>query len=119
MVSTTSPPFSTGTAFSNTAGPPQRATAHSTAWPRRKPTQPLARLWLERDRDRRPRLPGILAAFAAAKSHRGQPTIIVARTVKGKGISYMENDFNWHSKPVTDQDLKQAQDELAAQEAAL
>ena len=31
----------------------------------------------------------------------------------------MENDFNWHSKPVTDQDLKQAQDELAVQEAAL
>ena len=63
--------------------------------------------------------PAIFAAFAEAKAHRGQPTIIVARTVKGKGISYMENDFNWHSKPVTDQDLKQAQDELAAQEAAL
>lgn len=61
----------------------------------------------------------ILAAFAQAKAHRGQPTIIVARTVKGKGISYMENDFNWHSKPVTDQNLQQAQDELAAQEAAL
>lgn len=63
--------------------------------------------------------PAILSAFAAAKAHRGQPTIIVARTVKGKGISYMENDFNWHSKPVTDQDLTRAQDELAAQEAAL
>jgi hypothetical protein len=31
----------------------------------------------------------------------------------------MEDDFNWHSKPVTDDDLKQAQEELAAQEAAL
>ena len=61
----------------------------------------------------------VFDAFAAAKAHKGQPTIIIARTVKGKGISYMENDFNWHSKPVTDDDLKQAQDELAAQEAAL
>ena len=32
----------------------------------------------------------IFSAFAAAKAHRGQPTVIVARTVKGKGISYME-----------------------------
>ena len=61
----------------------------------------------------------VFDAFAAATVHEGQPTIIIARTVKGKGISYMENDFNWHSKPVTDDDLKQAQDELAAQEAAL
>ena len=61
----------------------------------------------------------VLAAFAQAKAHKNQPTVIIAKTVKGKGISYMENDFNWHSKPVTDDDLKQAQHELAAQEAAL
>ena len=61
----------------------------------------------------------VLAAFKQAKTHIGQPTIVIAKTVKGKGISYMENDFAWHSKPVTDDDLKQAQDELAAQEAAL
>ena len=61
----------------------------------------------------------VLDAFAAAKAHESQPTIIIARTIKGKGISYMENDFTWHSKPVTDDDLKQAQDELAAQEIAL
>lgn len=64
-------------------------------------------------------LEAVLDAFAAAKAHESQPTIIIARTIKGKGISYMENDFTWHSKPVTDDDLKQAQDELAAQEAAL
>lgn len=58
-------------------------------------------------------------ACQQAKAHRDEPTVIIARTVKGKGISYMENDFNWHSKPVTADDLKQAQDELAAQEAAL
>ena len=47
------------------------------------------------------------------------PTIIVARTIKGKGISYMENDYNWHSKPVTEEDLQVALEELEAQEEAL
>ena len=58
-------------------------------------------------------------ADTANGNNGSEPTIIIARTIKGKGISYMENDFNWHSKPVTDDELKQAQDELAAQEAAL
>jgi transketolase len=53
------------------------------------------------------------------KNEQDGPTIIIAHTTKGKGISYMEDDFNWHSKPVTDDDLKQAQEELAAQESAL
>ncbi|NKB70609.1 MAG: transketolase [Candidatus Latescibacteria bacterium] len=61
----------------------------------------------------------ILAACQQAKATAGVPTIILARTTKGKGISYMENDFSWHSKPVTDDDLRLAQEELAAQEAAL
>ena len=58
-------------------------------------------------------------ACQQAKTQRNQPSIIIAHTTKGKGISYMENDFNWHSQPVTDQYLKQAQDELAAREASL
>jgi len=61
----------------------------------------------------------VLDACARAKAIKGRPTLIIARTVKGKGISYMENDFNWHSKPVTDEDLRVAREELAAQEAAL
>lgn len=61
----------------------------------------------------------VLDACAQAKAHKGGPSVIIARTVKGKGISYMENDFSWHSKPVTDADLEQARQELAAQEAAL
>jgi transketolase len=61
----------------------------------------------------------IVDACSQARATRGQPTIIIARTVKGKGVSYMENDFNWHSKPVTDEDLRVAREELAAQEAAL
>lgn len=61
----------------------------------------------------------IIDACNEAKAHKGQPTILIAKTVKGKGISYMENDFNWHSKPVTEDDLQQARAELAAREAAL
>lgn len=39
-----------------------------------------------------------LDALRAAKEHRGQPTAIIARTVKGKGVSFMELDYNWHGK---------------------
>ena len=36
------------------------------------------------------------AAFAEAKTVKGQPTVIIAKTVKGKGVSYMENQAGWH-----------------------
>lgn len=61
----------------------------------------------------------VVDACSQARATRGRPAIIIARTVKGKGVSYMEHDFNWHSKPVTDEDLRIAREELAAQEAAL
>jgi transketolase len=64
-------------------------------------------------------IPQFVDACQQAKAHRGQPSILIAHTIKGKGISYMENDYNWHSQPVTAENLKQAQDELAAQEATL
>jgi transketolase len=53
-------------------------------------------------------------AFAAALSHKGQPTCIVAHTVKGKGVSFMEGDFNWHAKVPTDDQLAQAIAEIEA-----
>lgn len=40
----------------------------------------------------------IRAAFAEAKTVKGQPTMILAKTVKGKGISYMEGNAGWHGK---------------------
>lgn len=61
----------------------------------------------------------ILDTYAQAQTIKDRPTIIIARTVKGKGVSYMENDFNWHTQPVTDDLLRTAQQELADQEAAL
>ena len=52
-------------------------------------------------------------AYAAAVAHRGQPTCIVAHTIKGKGVSFMEHDFNWHAKVPTDDHLAQALAEIA------
>lgn len=43
----------------------------------------------------------------------GRPVVILARTVKGKGVSFMENDFNWHSRVPTDDELAAALAELA------
>ncbi|MEA2511478.1 MAG: transketolase [Thermomicrobiales bacterium] len=55
----------------------------------------------------------IREAFQAALSERGRPTCIIAHTVKGKGVSFMEGDFNWHAKVPTDAQLAEAVAELA------
>ena len=55
----------------------------------------------------------IVAACAEAKQHSGSPTVIIANTVKGKGVSFMENNYIWHSKVPTDQELAIALDEIA------
>jgi transketolase len=53
-------------------------------------------------------------AVQAAKEVKGQPAIVMAHTVKGKGISFMENDFSWHARVPTDDELEQALAELEA-----
>lgn len=58
----------------------------------------------------------ILSACALAKGSAENPTMIVANTVKGKGVSFMERDYTWHSKPITDENLEAALDELGAKE---
>jgi len=55
----------------------------------------------------------ILETCHEAMAHVGGPTIIISHSVKGKGVSYMENDYNWHSKVLTDADYAQALKELA------
>jgi transketolase len=45
----------------------------------------------------------LLRAYHEARQVQGKPTIIVARTVKGKGVSYMENKVEWHGGKVTDE----------------
>ena len=56
----------------------------------------------------------ILSAYQQAAVTKGQPTVILAKTVKGKGISFMENDAGWHGKAPNDQQLEQAVSELKA-----
>ena len=58
-------------------------------------------------------------AFGQAIEHRGSPSIVIAHTVKGKGVSFMENDFNWHSKPMTDDDLSRALSEIDEADGAI
>lgn len=57
----------------------------------------------------------ILAAIELAKGHRGQPTIIIARTIKGKGVSFMENAVGWHGNAPTREQAEQALAELGGQ----
>ena len=54
----------------------------------------------------------VVAALEEAKSHKGQPTMIVANTVKGKGVSYMENVCEWHGKAPCQEEADQALEEL-------
>lgn len=55
-------------------------------------------------------------ALEAAKAVRGRPTAIVAHTIKGKGVSFMEDVAGWHGKAPTQDELAQAIRELDAQE---
>ena len=59
------------------------------------------------------------AAFEKAKTVKGKPFAIVMQTVKGKGVSFMENDAGWHGKAPNDAEYAQAMDELKAQLAEL
>jgi len=54
----------------------------------------------------------IVTALRDAERISGKPTIIVAHTVKGKGVQYMENNYVWHAKIPTDQELALALTEL-------
>lgn len=61
----------------------------------------------------------IEAAFDKAKTIKGKPTVIIAKTVKGKGVSYMEDQVGWHGKAPNADEYKTAMDELKAQLEAL
>lgn len=61
----------------------------------------------------------IVDAIAAAKAGPGQPHLVIANTVKGKGVSFMENRVEWHAKVIEDSHYGIAMSELAAAEAGL
>ncbi len=51
-------------------------------------------------------------AFAEAKKVKGMPIAIIAKTTKGKGVSFMENQVGWHGKAPNDEQYEQAMEEL-------
>lgn len=55
----------------------------------------------------------ILAAFEKAEQIKGRPTVIIAHTVKGKGVSFMENNLQFHGKAPTPEQAEKALEELA------
>ena len=57
----------------------------------------------------------LAAAFDVAKTVKGKPTVILAKTTKGKGVSFMEDDAGWHGKAPNDEQMEQARAELEAQ----
>ena len=54
----------------------------------------------------------LLSAFAEAKSTKGAPSVVLAHTVKGKGVSFMENKAAWHGAAPNDEQLRQALAEI-------
>jgi transketolase len=54
----------------------------------------------------------ILAAVAEARTIKGKPTIIIAHTIKGKGVSFMENNLDFHGKAPTAEEAERALKEL-------
>ena len=52
-------------------------------------------------------------AFEQAAQTKGQPTVILAKTVKGKGVSFMENRAEWHGKAPKPDEARAALQELA------
>ncbi|MPL95168.1 Transketolase 2 [bioreactor metagenome] len=56
----------------------------------------------------------IISAFDKAKTLKGAPTVLLAKTVKGKGVSFMENDPSWHGKAPDDTQYEKARAELDA-----
>ncbi len=59
-------------------------------------------------------IPALLAAFDDAAATKGKPTVVLARTLKGKGISFVEDQPNWHGKPLKKgEETQRAIDELS------
>ena len=57
----------------------------------------------------------LIAAFEAAAACKGKPTVLIAKTTKGKGVSFMENNAGWHGKAPNDEEYEIAMKELSAQ----
>ena len=54
----------------------------------------------------------LFAAFDKARAEKGRPTAIIAKTIKGKGVSFMENEAGWHGVAPNDELFNKAMFEL-------
>ena len=52
------------------------------------------------------------AAYEEAKDYKGQPSVVIAHTVKGKGVSFMENQKSWHHGVMSEEQYHQAVKEI-------
>ena len=100
---------------------PRPERSHDVPARRGRLRRPLRVLRLERGGGRRPRGRAELRdAFARARAAVGKPSVIVARTLKGKGVSFLEDKDGWHGKPVKKGDeLQKAVAELGDTSATL
>ncbi len=57
-------------------------------------------------------IPGLIKAFEEAKTIKEKPTVIIADTIKGKGVSFMENVAIWHGQAPNDEEMKRALNDL-------
>ena len=60
-------------------------------------------------------LEAVSAAIDAAKAETGRPSVIVCETLKGKGVSFMENQVGWHGKAPNAEQAAEALAELSAE----
>lgn len=58
----------------------------------------------------------IIHAFQAARQEKGRPTVIIANTIKGKGVSFMEGKAQWHGKAPNKEEYEEAINELKLQQ---
>ena len=54
----------------------------------------------------------LIDAFTTAKQTKGKPSVIIAKTIKGKGVSFMENQAGWHGKAPSEEEFNRAMEEL-------
>jgi len=57
-------------------------------------------------------IPALIRAFEEAKTIKDKPTVIIADTIKGKGVSFMENVAIWHGQAPNDEEMKKALNDL-------
>jgi transketolase len=62
---------------------------------------------------------GELTEALTSRPERGRPTLVIANTIKGRGVSFMENVVSWHHGVPTSEQFELAQSELVAAERAL